>query len=199
MEVAWKCFPALTPRHLAGGWWWGGVPPALVLWGTPVLRQGARVSGPTEGPGEEVGRPPAREGSAEGHGAGSFSLGIEWSITSSRRLSAIPTVLRAPPVKAGEVDTVGWESPTKKQPPGKREGKAAPEPPVSTDPWFHAGSGASACRVQWRRGGQVQGVQDPPRVVGGRGRALAPGQRPWLAPVPCPAIKRLTVLTAPWS
>lgn len=175
MEVVWKCFPALSPRPFAGG---GGAP-APVPGGTPVLRQGVRVRAPTQGPGEEVGDArgtPALQSSAGGYGAGDFSLGVGWSITSSRRLSVGMTVLLAPPGKAsGEVDTLSWKSPTKKQPPDKRHREACPEPPC---PRNRSGTGACGCRVQWRRGGQIRGVQDPSRVLDGRGRALAAGQPP---------------------
>lgn len=73
-----------------------------------------------------AGETPALEGSAGVPGAGGFSPGVWWSITSSRRLFAFPSGLRALTGEAGgEVDTLGCGSPPK----GGRRRKERGEPP----------------------------------------------------------------------
>lgn len=125
MKIAWKCFrPIPRPLELGGG---AGVLPVPVPWGTPMLRQGARVPRhPPWVPERSSARPEesrCRRALPGGHGAGDFSLEVGWSMTSSCRRPAISTVLRAPPGKASDqVDTLGWETPTKKQPSGKTGG-----------------------------------------------------------------------------
>lgn len=108
MEIVWKCFPALSSRSLGGG---EGCPTLAGPGGVPRAPGGQRGSG--HAPREEIGAGGGTAvpwGSTGRHGAGGSSPGIQWSITSSRRLSAIPTALRAPPGTArSEVDTLGSE------------------------------------------------------------------------------------------
>lgn len=165
-----------------------------------MLRRVVRVRAPIRGPGEEVGDArgtPALESTAGGYGAGDFSLGVGWSITSSRRLSVGMTVLLAPPGKAsGEVDTLSWKSPTKKQPPDKRHREACPEPPVSTE---------SLRNLRLWLPSPVEARRANPRGAGPFTRAGRAGKGSSCRAAPpgsprCrvrPAIKRLTVLQPP--
>lgn len=135
----------------------GGVPLSPVLEEPPEPR-GNSGAPDTLRP-EEVGAAGGTAvpwGSAGGHGAGGFSPGVRWSITSSRRLSAIPTALREPPGTArSEVDTLGSEEADSIEKRGE-----PPRRPPRAHLWLPRG------------GGRARVLQDPPRVVGVRGDPL---------------------------
>lgn len=174
MEIVWKCFSRPIPPSWAGG---RGSPSLAGPGGAPRAAGGQRSSGRAECPeGGGQCRPGTALpwGSAGGHSPGGFSPGLRWSITSSRRISAEPTALPAPPGTArGEVDTLdSWEADNR----GKKRG-SLPGDPRALGPLRNKHLWLS------RGGGRARGVGGPSR----------------LAPVPRPAIKRLIVLTAPWS
>ena len=112
------------------------------------------------------------------------------------------------PCAAGESKRRGGHAGLRAPPRSSHQGKEKGKPPRS--PRVH---GPLVSRRNWRfwqpspleaRGaspgsGVGEDVQDPPGVEGGRGRALAAEQPPWLAPVPCPVIQSLTVLRVPRS
>lgn len=145
MEIVWKCFSRPIPPSWAGG---RGSPSLAGPGGAPRAAGGQRSSGRAECPeGGGQCRPGTALpwGSAGGHSPGGFSPGLRWSITSSRRISAEPTALPAPPGTArGEVDTLdSWEADNR----GKKRGepsRRSPSPRTAEEQAFVATEGRGA-------------------------------------------------------